>query len=216
MLYFPELVFFLMFSGTFVSSEEDARDVIFKEGLVRLSEIQVTDDRHVHIAMIITNVKNNDTSQLSFKISQNLSRMMRSILKFSTGTPLHFIVITDIDSVNIIKKIVRNTVGEYITQSALLHQHILHTVHIPRLVFEFVSLSSITEKYRNDIDYMKKHYGYHHPEGTFFMKNNDTVIHIPNNKYTHDLFFIAPFYHREIPTQIEKLIVIDIDLEFRY
>ena len=114
------------------------------------------------------------------------------------------------------KKIVRNTVGEYITQAVLLPQHILHSVYVPKLVFEFVSLSSITEKYRKDIDYMKKHYGYHHPEGTFFLKNNDTVVHIPNNKYTHDLFFIAPFYHREIPTQIEKLIVIDIDLEFRY
>ena len=180
-----------------------------------MSEIQVTDGRHVHIAMIITNVKNNDTSQLSLKISQNLSRMLISILKFSRGTPLHFIVVTDLNSVNIIKKIVKNTVGKYITQSVFLPQHILHNVYVPKLVFEFVSLSSITDKYRKDIDYMKKHYGYHHPEGTFFMKNNDTVIHIPNNKYTHDLFFIAPFYHREMPTQIKKLIVIDIDLEFR-
>ena len=72
-----------MFAGTSVFCEDDARDVIFKEGLVRVSEIQVTDERHVHIAMIITNVKNNDTSQLSAKISQNLSRMMMSILKFS-------------------------------------------------------------------------------------------------------------------------------------
>ena len=181
-----------------------------------VSEIRVTEGRYVHIAMIITNAKKNDTSQLSLKISQNLSGMLSSILKFSTGTALHFIVITDLDSVSIIKKIVRDTVGEYITQSALRHQHILHTVHVPKLVFEFVSLSSITEKYRRDIDYMKKHYGYHHPEGTFFLKNNDTVVHVPNNKYTHDLFFIAPFYHREIPTEIEKLIVIDIDLEVRY
>ena len=181
-----------------------------------VSEIQVTDGKYIHIAMIITNAKKNDTSQLSLKISQNLSGMLSSILRFSKGTALHFIVITDLDSVSIIKKIVRDTVGEYITQSALWHQHILHTVHVPKLVFEFVSLSSITEKYRRDIDYMKKHYGYHHPEGTFFLKNNDTVVHVPNNKYTHDLFFIAPFYHREIPTEIEKLIVIDIDLEFRY
>ena len=184
---------------------------------MRLSDVQVRDGRHVHIAMIITNVKNNDTSQLSHKISQNLSRMMKSILKFSTGTPLHFIVITDLNSVDIIKKIVKNTVGEFLTESIILPHHILHRVNVlPKLVFEFVSLVSITDKYRKDIDYMKKHYGYHHPEGTSYLKNNDTVIHIPNNKYTHDLFFIAPFYHRETPREIEKLIVIDIDLEFRY
>ena len=40
-------------------------------------------------------------------------------------------------------------------------------------------------------------------------------VHIPNTKYQHDLFFIAPFYHREVTSTIHKLIVIDIDLEFK-
>ena len=208
----------LVISGNSVLGQEDARDILFKEGLVKLSDIQVTGTKHVHLAMIIANVKKNDSSQLSSKISRNLSKMLSSILKFSTGTPLHFIVITDQESVELIKVVVKSTVGRYITESVLRNQHILQNIHTPRIVIEFVSLSSITEKYRGDIDFMKKHYGHHHPEGTFYFKekDNQTVVHIPNNKYTHDLFFIAPFYHREIPKQIIKLIVIDIDLEFRY
>jgi len=63
---------------------------------------------------------------------------------------------------------------------------------------------------------MKKHYGHHYPEGTVFLpENGDGPAMVPNMKYTHDLFYVVPFYHREFPKAIKKLIVIDIDLEFR-
>ena len=208
---------FLVTSVRFTFCQEDAREILFKDGLVGLSDIRVTDNQHVHIAMItLVNIKNNDTSQLSQKISRNLERMLSSILKFSTGTPLHFIVITEQHSVDMVTAIVKNTVGRHITESIIRNQHILRAIYVPKLVFEFASLSSVTDKYRDDINFMKKHYGHHLPEGTQYFKDNNTVLHIPNTKYTHDLFFIAPFYHRELPSEIKKLIVIDIDLEFRF
>ena len=131
----------LVISGNSVLGQEDARDILFKEGLVKLSDIQVTGTKHVHLAMIIANVKKNDSSQLSSKISRNLSKMLSSILKFSTGTPLHFIVITDQESVELIKVVVKSTVGRYITESVLRNQHILQNIHTPRIVIEFVRLS---------------------------------------------------------------------------
>ena len=48
-----------------VLAQEDAREILFKEGLVKLSDISVTGRKHVHIAMIIANVKKNDSSQLT-------------------------------------------------------------------------------------------------------------------------------------------------------
>jgi hypothetical protein len=30
-----------------------------------------------------------------------------------------------------------------------------------------------------------------------------------------DLFYIAPFYHTALPSQLEFLIVLDVDLDFR-
>lgn len=45
--------------------------------------------------------------------------------------------------------------------------------------------------------------------------NGEKMIMVNTQKYRSDLFYIAPFYHTEIPDSIKKLIVIDIDLEFR-
>jgi lipopolysaccharide biosynthesis glycosyltransferase len=36
-----------------------------------------------------------------------------------------------------------------------------------------------------------------------------------NYKYKHDLFYILPYHHLEFPDTIKKLILIDVDLEFR-
>ena len=74
-------------------------------------------------------------------------------------------------------------------------------------------LSFITDKYRDDIDRMKQLFGFLSAGEQFTVKEGR--VHIPNTKYQHDLFFIAPFYHREVTSLISKLIVIDIDLEFK-
>ena len=34
-------------------------------------------------------------------------------------------------------------------------------------------------------------------------------------KYIHDLFYILPYHHLELPETIKKLILIDVDLEFK-
>ena len=77
----------------------------------------------------------------------------------------------------------------------------------------------ITDKYRDDIDRMKQLFGFLSAGEQFTVKEgrggSRQEVHIPNTKYQHDLFFIAPFYHREVTSTIHKLIVIDIDLEFK-
>ena len=40
--------------------------------------------------------------------------------------------------------------------------------------------------------------------------NGEKMIMVNTQKYRSDLFYIAPFYHTEIPDSIKKLIVIDI------
>ena len=39
---------------------------------------------------------------------------------------------------------------------------------------------------------------------------------LPTLKYTKDLFYIVPLLHKELPQDLEKLIMLDIDLEFKY
>ena len=38
---------------------------------------------------------------------------------------------------------------------------------------------------------------------------------LPTLKYTKDLFYIVPLLHKELPQDLEKLIMLDIDLEFK-
>ena len=45
-------------------------------------------------------------------------------------------------------------------------------------------------------------------------KDGETLM--PPMKYTKDLFYITPLLHKELPYYLEKLIMLDIDLEFKY
>ena len=99
---------------------------------------------------------------------------------------------------------------------------------IPRLVVEYVNISSITSKHRPHIKIMKLLYGNHQPIGTEFRpgdqalrglehnlpQDKDYVV-VPSLKYTLDLFYLAPFYHLELK-QLDKLVVLDVDLQFRW
>ena len=99
---------------------------------------------------------------------------------------------------------------------------------IPIIKVEYVNITSITSKHQNHIRIMKQLYGNHAPIGTQFRpgdealnglehhlpKDKDFVV-VPSLKYTLDLFYLAPFYHLEL-IQIDKLVVLDVDLQFRW
>ena len=42
-----------------------------------------------------------------------------------------------------------------------------------------------------------------------------TVVMVSTDKYTRDMFYLVPFYHREIPPTLTRIIAIDIDLDVR-
>ena len=187
----------------------DVSDGIFDNDFVTLSHLRHTDSRYLHIAIIITNGKK-ESEQLMTKMSYNLQKMFASILKFNKRTPLHFIVISDEDTRPLFKSMLQQSIGKFLSEKVIRHNL---NLHFPKMKVEFTRLTSITNKYREEIDRMKKLFGFSDPDLKYIIK--DEVVLIPNTKYTHDLFFIAPFYHKEVTEAIHKLIVIDIDLEFR-
>ena len=206
------LKIFILFSVILViSAENNIRNDIFSDKLVNLRDIQNTEKTYIHIAMIITIGKSRNISQLITKITRNLKEMMWSIFKSSRSkTPLHLIIITDKNTIPIIKETIKNILGKFLSEK-IIHQYLTGT--LPKIQVEFASLLSITDKYRDHIDQMKMLFGYHDPEEKFVI--TEDVVLVENKKYTHDLFFIAPFYHREVPEMINRLIVLDIDLEFK-
>eukprot|EP00090_Calanus_glacialis_P002986 TRINITY_DN12176_c0_g1_i1.p1 TRINITY_DN12176_c0_g1~~TRINITY_DN12176_c0_g1_i1.p1 ORF type:complete len:327 (-),score=72.77 TRINITY_DN12176_c0_g1_i1:66-1004(-) len=153
------------------------------------------------------------------KLLAQFERMIESILLHSTGTPLHLIFITEEESMYVITNVLKEEIGKYLSESLIKVPHISIDKNsigkVPKLKVEFVDIESITSKHREEIDLMKTYFGHHLPPGTVFKNPETGQVIVPTFKYTLDLFYILPFYHQEFPVELEKLIVIDIDLEFR-
>ena len=70
------------------------------------------------------------------------------------------------------------------------------TVAFPRLRVEYVNLDSMVGRHRQNIDNMKKLFGYAYPEGTVFPSEDGGPALVPSRKYLKDLFYIVPLLHR--------------------
>ena len=73
----------------------DARHFFIDTDLKHGENIHHSDSEYVHVALIVTNYIDPDTGKVNKKLSLHLANLLESILTFSTGQPLHFIIITD-------------------------------------------------------------------------------------------------------------------------
>ena len=73
----------------------DARHVFIDNDLKHGENIHHSDPECVHIAIIVTKYIDPDTGKVNKKLSLHLANLLESILTFSTGQPLHFIIMTD-------------------------------------------------------------------------------------------------------------------------
>ena len=209
----------------------DVRDIVFETiELKSAQHVKYVGRNYIHTAMIMTNVlgkpKKEKDINVDFqmygnktKLLDQFERMIQSLLEESTGTSLHFIYITDEESMPVITKVIKDKLGQYLSEAVIKIPHVNHKYSIgkvPKMKVEFVDIESITSKHREEIDLMKTYFGHHLPPGTVFKNPETGQVIVPTFKYTLDLFYILPFYHQEFPQQLEKLIVLDIDLEFRF
>ena len=90
---------------------------------------------------------------------------------------------------------------------------------VPRLSVAYLNASEIFENNRAGIQRMKHLFGRSISSvenGQLFRTNNEEKKEVIwSEKYRHDLFYILPYYHLELPLHVKKLIVLDVDLEFR-
>ena len=68
---------------------------------------------YLNIGMIVIN--NKQTAELEPAFQWKLRRNLKSILTFSSGDPLHFIIITDRHSINIVHHCISNLVSKYVS-----------------------------------------------------------------------------------------------------
>merc|ERR1712176_698194 len=112
------------------------------------------------------------------KITKNLNNMFSSLLKFNQRTPLHLIGITDEDTRHLFKRILTQNVGKFLSESII---QLTLNRNFPKIRVEFTKLTSITDKYRSDLDEMKKLFGFSDPDVKYVIK--DEVVLVPNTKY---------------------------------
>ena len=90
---------------------------------------------YIHTAMIMTNVlgklKKEKDIEVDFQMYGNktkllaqFEKMMDSILQKSTGTPLHFIFITEEESMHVLTKVLKAEIGKYLSDSVIRIPHI--------------------------------------------------------------------------------------------
>ena len=208
---------------------QNLREAVFEFGLRPPSNLVHFDQSFVHLAMILTNVvvgntKHQDNIKKSDEITKmlvKLNNMLASIFLHSSATPIHLIFITDNESVPIIENAMKGQIGKYLSESVILIPNIHHKNarsdnNFPKLKVEFVDIAAIIINHKTEIENMKRYFGFQFLPGTVFTPiSGSGPTLVPVRKYQQDLFYIAPFYHLELPTELEKIIVIDIDLKFR-
>lgn len=166
-----------------------------QEGSFELPERIVPPDKlFISVGMIIINIKK--TSKLSLEFGWKLERNLRSLLDFSSGNPLHFIIITDKESLQSVSTFLSQFVGKYVATTVIKSSKWRKKRLFPKLVFEFVNIENIIVK-----------------DQAFFnaMKNRSMT---QDMKYNADLFYISPLYHKAF-TSLSKIIFLDSsDLHF--
>ena len=208
---------------------DDGRLQVLESNSVTPADIKHTNNDYIHVAMILTNVlgktkkiQNNITVEFQkydekkSKLLVEFEKMLESIFLYSSGVPLHLILLTDEESEPVIHQVIINAIGKYLSETVIRITYNVERdrqLQFPKLKVEFVDISSITRKYSEDIDNLRQYYGHHAPPGTVFKpQGEDGPAFVPTWKYTLDLFYILPFYHLEFPESLHKLIFLDTDL----
>jgi len=173
-----------------------------------------TDSSWIHLGLVLAGVS---PEKAEHYYVERLEPYLESVLAFSGGTPLHLVFISDLESLDGIASQTEKTFG-----NVLMNRFLRYTQRwknekysFPKFRVEFVDINYITKKFRKKIEEMKKN---------FARVNENFQIGIdgaegkwgywPTDKYTHDLFFISPFYHLVFP--FEKFLITDADIQFVY
>ena len=187
----------LFFPHHLVTHEASYTEAIaeIQQGGFELPEKIVTpDELFINVGMIVINIKK--TLKLSSEFRWKLERNLESLLDFSSGTPLQFIIVTDKESLGSVTSFFSQFVGKYVANRVIKSSKWRKKKVFPKTLFKFVNIKNIIEK-----------------DPVFFtaLKNRSMI---QDMKYNEDLFFISPLYHKAF-LSLTKLIFLDSsDLQF--
>ena len=157
-------------------------------------------DKYINLGMTIINIDQNKP-RLNSDFKWKLTRTLESIFQYSSGTPLHFVLITDQHTVKTVAKFFAHFISKKVAMNAIQDQHWRWRKFrgFPKVKISFVDIQNIISLSPAFINALRKN-----------TASKDPI----KDKYVNDLFYIAPMYHGAF-MKLKKLIFLDsTDLEF--
>ena len=121
--------------------------------------------------------------------------------------PIRFIFITDIKSVFQVEKIFEDILPPFELSN------FINSENIPRFHRDYINVELIIDMVNPWINIMKKYFN--NPKGRYRLNTNSSYYYMDfTDKYDSTIYYISPYYQRIFP-KLNKLIVMDTDMEFR-
>jgi len=205
-----------------LDSGGDVRSRLWESTLISPGELPDPGNGVIDVAFIMTNVKTNKTEQKTDKLVIQFCKMLDSLFLYSQGTPLRIIFLTDERSRPVIGQMFSQRVGKYISETPILQPPSNNRAlkfMFPKLQVEYVRVGEMIRNHREEIDKFRDFFGNladnkGYTETPWKLSQGISAISW-STKYLADLFYILPFHHLELPPSLKKLILLDVDLEFR-
>eukprot|EP00090_Calanus_glacialis_P016733 TRINITY_DN26183_c0_g1_i1.p1 TRINITY_DN26183_c0_g1~~TRINITY_DN26183_c0_g1_i1.p1 ORF type:complete len:433 (-),score=76.24 TRINITY_DN26183_c0_g1_i1:15-1313(-) len=177
-------------SDNYVENLQKIRDGKF----TKPGKVEPPSAEYINLGMIIINLKK--TENLDENFLDQIRKVFNDIFLFSSGTPLHFIIVTDKFSIAAVSLALSEIITEDIGRQAILDQswRWRRKKGLPLLAFSFVDTEDILDIDRDFVAALKKQN----------LNGNDAT----KDKYAADLFYIAPLYHKAFQA-IDRMIFMD-------
>ena len=148
----------------------------------------------VNLGMIVINLEPKE--RLEQKFLTAIERTFKRIFQFSSGTPLHFIIVTDKLSIGSVSLSLAEIISKDLASHAIMDTawRWRRRKGLPPIQFSFVDIEDILDENRSFVEALKK--------------QNVNGEDATKDKYAADLFYIGPLYHLAF-SSIDKIIFID-------
>merc|ERR1712083_792643 len=133
------------------------RQSIYTE-LVKPWEVKISSPEYIHLGLVMAGVSPEQHPEQHYL--RRMEKMLRSAISYSQGTPIHLVLLSDQESIEVISRRVESTFASMLLGRVLLHNEIwkMKRYRIPKLRVEFVDMSAITDKHRQTVEHMKTHF----------------------------------------------------------
>ena len=174
-------------SDSYVESLQKIRD----GKISKPEEVKSPSAEYINLGMIVINLQK--TEELDNKFLDNVEKTFNGIFLFSSGTPIHFMIVTDKISIASVSLALADIISENLASQVILGRSWKwrRRKGLPPLKFSYVDIDDILDVNRNFVKALKK--------------NGENA---KKDKYAADLFFISPLYHRAF-LAIDRLIFLD-------